>query len=390
MPKMKLTKRVVEAVEPEKRDVIVWDTDLPGFGLKVTPAGKRVYFCYYRTRAGQQRRPTIGQHGVLTAEEARGIAKAMLAEVTQGEDPSQNRQEMRRAPTLAEFSERYLTDHARTKKKPLSVLADERNLSNHILPALGTKKVSDIARADVALFHRALHATPGAANRCLMLLSKMFNLAELWGLRPDNTNPCRHIEKYAERKIERYLSLEEMARLGSVLSEAEGHNGESVPVIAAIRLLAFTGCRRDEILTLQWEHVDRERLCLRLPDSKTGAKTVHLNAAALEVLESIPKREGNPWVIPGSKAGSHLVNIEKPWRRLREKAGIADVRLHDLRHNFASVGAAAGLGLPILGALLTHKDAATTQRYAHLAADPLKAANEVIGQKMAKAMGGTK
>jgi len=136
--------------------------------------------------------------------------------------------------------------------------------------------------------------------------------------------------------------------------------------------------------------VDRERLCLRLPDSKTGAKTVHLNAAALEVLESIPKREGNPWVIPGSKAGSHLVNIEKPWRRLREKAGIADVRLHDLRHNFASVGAAAGLGLPILGALLTHKDAATTQRYAHLAADPLKAANEVIGQKMAKAMGGTK
>jgi len=140
MPKMKLTKRVVEAVEPEKRDVIVWDTDLPGFGLKVTPAGKRVYFCYYRTRAGQQRRPTIGQHGVLTAEEARGIAKAMLAEVTQGEDPSQNRQEMRRAPTLAEFSERYLTDHARTKKKPLSVLADERNLSNHILPALGPRR----------------------------------------------------------------------------------------------------------------------------------------------------------------------------------------------------------------------------------------------------------
>jgi integrase len=387
MAKVRLTKKVVEAIAPGERDVIVWDEDLQGFGVKVTPSGRRTYFCYFRTLAGQERRPSIGLHGTLTCDEARGIAKDMLADVRKGNDPSQNRQEQRRAPTLAEFSERYLSDHARTKKKPLSVEADERNLANHVLPALGNKKLPSITRADVARFHQSMKDTPGAANRCLMLLSKMFNLAELWGVRPDGSNPCRLIEKYAERKIERYLSPEELGRLGAVLLAAEKVGDVSAPVIAAIRLLIFTGCRREEILTLRWEHVDRERQCLRLPDSKTGAKSVQLNAAALDVLERIPRRGDDPWVISGSKAGNHLINIEKPWRRVRDRAGLSDVRLHDLRHSFASVGAAAGLGLPMIGALLGHKEAATTQRYAHLAADPLRAANELIGQEIAKAMG---
>jgi integrase len=390
MPKFKLTKSTVEAIQPTDKDVIFWDKELPGFGVKVTPAGRRVYFCYYRTESGQQRRPMIGQHGHLTCGEARGIAKDMLADVRKGGDPSHSRKEKRQALILEEFAERYLSDHARSKKKPLSVEADERNLRNHVLPALGRKKLPEITRADVARFHQSMRDKPGAANRCLMLLSKMFNLAELWGLRPDSTNPCRHIEKFAERKIERFLSPDELARLGTVLVDAEAKKTAPAAVIAAIRLLIFTGCRRDEILTLRWEHVDMDRQCLRLPDSKTGAKSIHVNSAGMETLHAIPRVEGNPWVIVGAKRGSHLVNIEKPWRALRERAGLADLRLHDLRHSFASIGAAAGLGLPMIGALLGHREAATTQRYAHLAADPLRAANELIGREIAKAMGAPK
>lgn len=383
MAKIRLTKKSVEAIIPGEKDVIVWDEDLPGFGMKVTPSGKRSYFCYFRTLGGQERRPSIGQHGVLTCDEARNIAKDMLAEVRQGGDPSQARQEQRQAPTLAEFAERYLADHARPKKKALSVEADERNLKNHVLPALGRKKLPDITRADIARFHHGMHDKPGAANRCLMLLSKIFNLAELWGLRPDNTNPCRHIEKFAEKKIKRFLSRAEYARLGAVLAET---NIKQPSVTAAILLLIYTGCRRDEILTLRWEHVDFDHKSLNLPDSKTGQKSVHLNEAALDVLRAIQPVEGNPWVIVGNIKGRHLVNIEKPWRAIRERAGLADVRLHDLRHSFASVGAATGIGLPILGALMGHKEATTTQRYAHLAADPLRAANELIGQEITRVM----
>lgn len=390
MPKLKLTKRVVEAVTPASRDIILWDTDLTGFGCKITPKGKRIYFCYYRTRAGQQRRPTIGPHGNLTCGEARDIAKNMFADVAKGEDPSGERKRHRTAPTLAEFSERYLSQHARVKKKPLSAQADERNLRNHILPALGRKKVTDISRTDVAAFHQSMREKPSAANRCLMLLSKMFNLAELWGVRPDGTNPTRHIEKFKERKIERYLSAEELARLGKVLADCERVGSESASVIAVLRLLIFTGCRRDEILTLRWQDVDLDKACLRLPDSKTGAKQVFLNSSALEVLANTKRRENNPYVIPGAKRGRHLVNIEKPWRRIRERADLPDVRLHDLRHSFASIGAEVGLGLPMIGALLGHKDAATTQRYAHLASDPLRHANEIVGQLITATMHGGK
>ncbi len=386
MAKARLTKKSVEAIEPAEKEIILWDADLTGFGCKVTPKGRRIYFCYYRTKGGQQRRPTIGRHDPLTCDEARNIARQMLADVATGGDPSAQRQEHRLGATLAGLSERYLSEHARVKKKPGSVAEDERNLSNHILPALGQKKLSDLTRSDVARFHQSMHRKPGAANRCIALLSKMFNLAELWELRSDGSNPCRHIQKFPERKIERYLSPEEMGHLGKVLADSEAQGFEKLSVIAAIQLLILTGCRRNEILTLQWDHVDLDHNCLRLPDSKTGSKVVYLNGAAREVLGRLEHLESNPYVIIGAKRGTHLVNIEKPWRRIRDRAGLHDVRLHDLRHSFASIGAAAGLGLPMIGALLGHKEASTTQRYAHLAADPLRQANELIGEHIATAL----
>ena len=217
-------------------------------------------------------------------------------------------------------------------------------------------------------------------------MSKMLNLAERWGLRPDGSNPCRHVEKYAERKIERFLSAEELARLGEALLEAERTQTELPSVVAAIRLLLLTGCRFSEIITLRWDEVDLERKCLRLRDSKTGAKTVHLSEPAIEVLQSVDREPGNPFVIVGAKPGSHLVNLRKPWCRIRASAGLDDVRIHDLRHSFASVAVAGGLSLPMIGALLGHSQPATTQRYAHLAGDPLRQATNLIGGRIATAM----
>ena len=383
----KLTNRTVAATRPRDRDVFVWDDELPGFGLRVKPSGVKSYVIQYRNRHNDSRRITIGRHGVIGPENARRKAKKMLADVQDGADPATERKDDREAPTVAELAEKYLREHAAPHKKPRTVEEDQRLLRLHVLPALGRKKVAGITRADITGLHHAMRDTPGAANRTLALLSKMMNLAEKWGLRLDGSNPCRHVDKYPERKMERFLSGDELGRLGAILSEAERTATELTSVIAAIRLLMFTGARLGEILNLRWDQVDPERTCLRLPESKTGAKVIHLNAPALEVLNGI-ERDGSPWVIAGRDPDKPLVNLRKPWHRIRAKAGLEGVRLHDLRHSFASVGAAGGLSLPMIGALLGHTQAATTQRYAHLAADPLKQAADMIGKRIAAAMRG--
>lgn len=322
----------------------------------------------------------------MTAEQARTMAQQWLGHISQGEDPLAKQQAMKKAPTVSELAERYLNEHARVKKKPGSIRPDEYNIRCHILPALGKQKVSDVTRANIAELHYAMRETPGAANRVLALLSKMFNLAEQWGYRPDHSNPVRHIERYKEKRFERFLSAEEIARLGEVLAEAERTQSEYPSVIAAIWLLIFTGARLSEILELQWDDVDFDNACLRLPDSKSGAKVIYLSAPALSVLDHIDRHENNPYVIVGREPLSHLVNLRKPWARIRAKAGLDDFRLHDLRHSFASVGAGLGVSLPIIGKMLGHTQAATTQRYAHLAADPVKEATDKIGETIAAAL----
>jgi integrase len=285
------------------------------------------------------------------------------------------------------LAKRYLDEHARPKKKPSSIEADERNLNNHVLPALRQRPVAEVTRADIMRLHHQMRHAPGACNRTLALLSKMFNLAELWGLRPDGSNPCRHVEHYPENKLERFLANEELKQLADALAEAERTQLIAQSAIAAIRLLLFTGCRVGEILSLQWHHVDEAGQCLRLPDSKIGAKVVHLNAPALEVLSRIGRKDGNPYVITGRGDGP-LGNLQRPWVSIRKAAGVEDVRIHDLRHSFASVGIAGGLSLPIIGKLLGHSQPVTTARYAHLANDPLKQATDMIGRRIAAAMAG--
>jgi integrase len=385
-PVPKLTKRGIEALGTPARDLTVFDDDLAGFGLRLKPSGSRSYLIQYRNRGGRTRRLTLGPYGRLTPQEARDLAVQLLAAVDRGEDPSEQRFAALRAPTLEEFAERYLAEHAATKKKPSSVTADRKLLRRFILPAFGKRKMGDISRAEVARLHASLASTPYQANRVLALLSWMFNLAERWGLRPEASNPCRHVARYRENQRHRFLSGEELARLGGVLANAE-RQGLAVPV-AAVRLLMLTGCRLGEVLHLRWSEVDVEHRCLRLTDSKTGPKVVPLGAAALELLASLPRQPDNPYVLPGRRSGGPRNTLQSAWQHLRRLADLPEVRLHDLRHTFASRGVAAGHGLPVLGAILGHHKPATTARYAHLADDPLRAAADDIAGEIAAALNG--
>ncbi len=376
----KLSKKIVESTLPQNKDLIIWDSEVSGFFCKITPAGKKSYFLYYRTRDRRQRRPKIGDHGIITCEQARGVAQQWLLEISQGKDPSAEKQEQRSNPTLRELSEQYMKEHA-PRKKETSSKEDNRLWEQHILPYLGGLKVSSIERSDIAKLHHSLQHLQTTANRVLSVLSKALNLAELWGYRPNHSNPCLHVKKYTEKKRERFLNQQEIALLMSAL-ENEEKNSQNIWAIYAIRLLLMTGCRRDEILTLRWNEVDFDNQCLRLSDSKTGKKLVYLSTTTIEILKQIPKKQDNPYVICGEKEKSHLVNLQKPWARIRQKIGLMDVRLHDLRHTFASVAASKGLSLPIIGALLGHKQTQTTARYAHLVGQPLREASETISGKI--------
>ena len=381
----KITKTLLNSLKPGTRDAFIWDTELPRFGVKITPTGRMVYIVQYRVN-GRLRRLTIGTHGALTPDQARTKAANRLGEVAEGSDPADAALAARHGITLEELTKRYLDDHAAAKKKIRSRDEDKRLIDKIINPALGKRTLASITRADIARLHHDWRRTPYQANRVVALLRKVFNLAEAWGLRPLNSNPCTHIEKYREQKRKRFLTTDELARLGAALKATEEDNSEPPQAIAAIRLLLFTGARVNEILTARHEYVNVEIGALILPDSKTGHKTIPLSAPAREIIESLPVLSGNPYLIPGRTKGSHLIGLQHIWERIKLKAGIPDVRLHDLRHSYASVGAAAGLGLPIIGALLGHADAATTQRYAHLATDPLKAAAEAIASRIEKAM----
>ena len=383
----KLTKRIVESIDPAGKEVFVWDGQLNGFGVRVKPSGVCSYLVQYRNQHGRTRRLALGQHGIITCEQARKIAAQHLAAVQAGADPSGDRHIRRTAPSMNALLDAFLVEHVSEKLKP-STARDYRSMIERLIkPKLGMLKVETVDHRKIAGLHRSLRSTPRQANYVVSILSKAFAWGELHGFpMPPGGSPTRGIERFREVKKERYLSAPELARLGQVLADAERESIEMPTVVAALRLLVFTGCRLSEILTLKWDYVDIEQECLRLPDSKTGAKVVHLNAPAMTLLTCIERVEGNPFVITGRNEGQHLVNLDKAWRRIREKGRLGDVRIHDLRHSFASVAASAGFGLPVIGALLGHTQAATTHRYTHLAGHPLKQASNAVGQRLADAM----
>jgi integrase len=402
----KITKRVVDAAHPHATAYLIRDTEIKGFVLVVTPAGAKSYAIDYRAGSGRgapKRRFVIGKHGALTPEKARIEARRLLGAVAAGNDPAEARSAERRALTIGELCDLYLTEGA-AHKKTSTLRADCGRITHHVKPLLGRRRIDQVTRGDIERLLIDVKAgktavlTPprgerpsgslpsggaGAAAQCVTLMGTLLSFAVQRGLRADN--PAHGVKKPPVRKMERFLSEDEIGRLAEALGNEAARTGNPHPA-AAIKLLLLTGCRRGEIIGLQWAHVDFERQCLRLPDSKTREKVIYLSPPALSLLTGLPRISGNPYVIAGERAGLPFGGIDKVWFRVRAAAGLADVRLHDLRHSFASIGAVGGLSLPMIGALLGHKHATTTARYAHLSADPLRAANDAVGARIAAAM----
>jgi integrase len=414
MPQGRITKRAVDALQcPAGKDRdFLWDDNLAGFGVAAFPTGRKVYVAQYR-KDGRSRRVSIGEHGRLTPDEARRQAKVLLGAVETGADPIAERRAARAVRTFGEVANDFLSLHVAAKRKGRT--GDEYGalLRAHVLPAIGSKRVVDVRRSDVAKLHARLSETPYQANRALALVSAIWN----WAARRDEValadNPAKGIERYPEKGRERFLTSEELARLGAALSDGETIGlpwevDEDAPAskhlakpenrrakldpfaAAAIRLLILTGARLREILDAQWSQVDLERGVIFLSDSKNGKKPIYLSAAAQAVLASLPRIDGNPHIIAGAKDGKPRADLKKPWAAVKRAADLEGVRLHDLRHSFASFGAGASLGLPIIGKLLGHSQAATTHRYAHLDADPLRRAVDTIGATISAAMEGGK
>ena len=364
----KLTKRTVDALKPNGSDTVYWDGELTGLGLRVRKSGRKIYVVQTRV-ADRLRWFTIGPHGPFTPEEARAAALVILSSAKKGIDPRSKTPKPLLDPVITDLSKRFLDEYVPAHCKPRTYADYHRAVTVFINPAIGAKRVAEVGRQDIAEFHHRMRKTPTQANRTLAALSKMFSLAEAWGWRVDGSNPCRHVKRYKEHRRERFLSPAETDRLGAVLREAQN---EMPSAVAAFRLLLLTGCRLSEIQMLRWEHVKSD--CIELPDSKTGGRLVPLGPEARALLEALPRDEDNPWVIAGRLPGSHLTDLQRPWRRIRERAGLEDVRIHDLRHSFASRALALGESLTMIGKLLGHTQAQTTARYAHLARDSIQTA----------------
>ena len=352
-----LTKRIVDRLAVDDKDAVFWDRELPGFGLRVYPSGAKVYVVQTRC-AGRSKRATVGRHGDVSPDQARKEAARIIARIKAGEEPIPVAPKA--DPTMAELAERYQREHVAMRCRPATAAHYGIMLAKHIVPALGKLKVAEVERKHILAFHYELREKPTVANRALEMLVKMFNLAEAWNLRPPGKNPCRFVRRYkVQPQHERFLTPEELGRLGRALDAAPAERLASRHGAAAIRLLVLTGCRRNEILGLRWEDVGFEAGELRLRDTKTGARMVPLTPAAAEVLEDLPRVAGNPWVFPGKKRGTHQRNINDSWDRIRKRAGLDGVRLHDLRHSFASRALAMGESLSMIAKLLGHTQVQT-------------------------------
>ena len=315
---------------------------------------------------------TLGPVGKATIEERRREAAVVIDRIKRGEDPKPTKPSPE--PTVADLAARCLEAHVAVRCKPNTAKNYRMSLQHHILPALGTKALKDVAPSDISALHHKLRDTPCAANQAVWVLSKMFNLAENWGMMPPGRNPCRHVRYYREKSRERFLTPEEFRRLGAVLKKFEAEGSMLSASIAAIRLLMLTGCRSDEILTLRWDDVDRTSRVLRLLDGKTGPRMVPLIGPVLKVLDGIERAEGVPWVLRGARPDARLACLSWHWRRIRKETGLHDVRVHDLRHTYASRALALGESLPVIGRLLGHVRVGTTAKYAHLVRGAEKAA----------------
>ena len=376
---IRISKRSVDALAVERGDAVFWDRDLTGFGVRVYATGRKVYVVQMRGPTGSPKRATVGVHGKVSPDEARKEAAIVIDRIRCGEEPFPPAPALE--PTVADLAERYMTAHVEVNCRPKTVETFRRAVDRYILPELGHLALSAVERSHVSDLHFKMRDKPYQANQTVGVLAKMFRLAGAWGMTPPRRNPCRSVRYFKEQRRERFLTPEEYRRLGRVLDEAETDGGFLPSGIAAIRLL-LTGCRKNEIVTLHWDDIDRTAGEIRLRDTKTGARRIPRTPAVEWVLAGIPRIEGNPWVVTGQKPGNNLKNLDQIWLRLRPRAGLDNVRIHDCRHSYASRALAIGEGLPIIGKLLGHRKVMTTARYAHLARDTEKASAVKVGRSI--------
>ena len=431
-----LTKRYVESLKPAAKPVLAFDAVLAGFGIRVMPSGHRSYFVQYRTRGGRSRWLTIGAHGAMTVDAARTIARRALHAVAEGGDPSGERLAFREAPVVGDLLDRYLKEHVQKRNRATMQVEAERLVERHIRPALGRLKVASVTRADVAKLHRSMSETSRQANFALSICSKAFSLAEEWQMRAEGTNPCRRVERYAELHRERFLSADELTRLGATLRlaaskglpwrvdetkatakhlPAEKYRRTVYPrvVTAAVELLLYTGCRLSEVLNMRRDQVDLDGGVITLRETKAGKpQTVTINAPARRILKGLLADGGSEWVLPAptrrgrgkSERGAAQTAAAQPceptsrpltkdameaaWQKLRAHCGLADVRLHDLRHTVGTYAGQTGANAFLVRDLLRHSGLAMTGRYVNKADDPVRALNDLVGERIAAGLEG--
>lgn len=382
---MNLTKRFIDSIEyigPIPRRHIEWD-DIPGFGIRIYPKikkgkkSRKAFVLNYRF-CGRERLMTLGTYGVITLIQARDDAREYLVGLKKGIDPLAERKKLTQGEDVKALCDAYLERYAKLKKK--SWQEDKRRINNRIVPAWGNHKAKNINHDDVVSLHNRIGKKhPYEANRVIELISKMFDLARRWDYVPKGfVNPARDIDMFTEKARDRWVTPEELPKLAEAI-DAE----ENTYARYALWLYLLTGARKTEVLTAKWADIDWDRKELRLPKTKSGR--IHytpLSEPAIELLKGIPQIKGNPYVLPGRKPGAHLVNIHKPWTRVRKAAGVEDVRLHDLRRTVGSWLAQSGNSLHLIGRVLNHSSQATTAVYARFGQDQVRDALEQHGKKI--------
>jgi site-specific recombinase XerD len=396
----RLTDKLVRSLEPPASgNRVTYDVEVKGLGARVTAAGARAFVVNYRA-GGRERRYTIGDCADWSTVAARNEARRLKREIDQGRDPMAQRHRERAVPTVAVLCDRYLAEHVDLHNKARTRAECRRIVERMIKPRLGRLKVEALDREDVMRLHRELKQTPRQANHVIAILSKMLNLAEVWRLRPDGTNPCRHVRRYPESQRERFLNADELARVGAVLRQMESEGAIRPEIAACIRFLALVGCRLNEAVGLTWDAIDAKAGVWRLTDAKTGARIVPLGAPALALLTALPRSGERVFATPtgrpitddavadawgGRKAGPKLRTARLG---IRDRAGVSDARLHDLRHGYGTFAGHGGYNAYVVRDLMGHRSLTMTGRYVSRHVDPLRQAADVVSGQIAAAMEG--
>ena len=382
-----LTERKIRDAKPGPKAIILRDREVSGFGVRIAPGGTKSFVIDYRVN-GRRRLATLARCSEISLKEARTLAGRELVAIRSGEaDPLERRRGALAAPTVADLIERFLTDEAparieRARMTARTLQTYRNQCDNYILPAIGNRRVADVKRGDVEHLVSRLPAV--TRNRVLALVSRLFTLAERWEWRGQHDNPARGIERSIEEARDRVLAPSEIQAMGAALAGIEN------PFIAAaLRFLVLTGWRNGEALSLRWENVDAETGEIVLPSTKAGRDRRTVGAAALAVLESLPEVNGNPFVFAGGRSAAiSYGTLHAAFRKTTDRAGLADVRLHDLRRTMATNAAATGLNLIGLRDLLGHKTTAMAARYARRADSVLKQTQDTMADRMAAMMDG--